>query len=107
MVLVAPAAVRVRRSRAASVRISPTVIASTPRASSAPAAVAAALMVASDAWAFLVSMIRPALAATSRAAASCAAVKGWQDSTSQPDCICVQCCRRRPLRVMSEVGAEV
>ena len=51
VVLVAPVAVRVRRSPAASVRISPTVIARTPRASSAPAAVAAALIVASEAWA--------------------------------------------------------
>ena len=57
---------------------------------SAPAAVAAALIVASEAWLFLDSMTRPALAAASCATASCAADKGCADSISQPDCICVQ-----------------
>src|SRR5262249_48034772 len=106
VVLVAPVAVRVRRSPAASVRISPTVRARTPRASSAPAAVAAALMVASDAWVFLASMTRPALAAASRASASWVAVSGWLELMSQPDCICLQWRRCRPVQVMNEVGSE-
>jgi hypothetical protein len=53
--------VSVRTSPAASVRIRPTAIASTPRAISAPATVTTVLIVPSAAWLFLDSMTRPAL----------------------------------------------
>ena len=106
VVLVAPMAVRVRTSPAASARIRPTHIASTPSAISAPAAVATVLIVASEAWVFLDSMTRPDLAAASRAAAICAAGSGRADSTIQPDWIWVQCQWRSPFRVISEVGSE-
>src|SRR5579863_5947979 len=100
-------AVSVRTSPAASARIRPTAIASTPRAISAPAAVATVLIVASDSWVFLDSMVRPDLAAVSRAAAICAGDTGRADWIIQPDWIWIQCSRRRPFGVIREVGAEV
>ena len=100
-------AVSVRTSPAASARIKPTHIASTPSAISAPAAVAAVLIVVSEAWVFLDSMTRPDLAAASRADAICAASSGRVEVTIQPDWILVQCQWRSPFRVTSEVGSEL
>ena len=101
---VAPVAVRVRRSPAASPRISPTVMARTPRASSSPAAVAPERMAVSWVWWSLVSTVMPASAATWRARATWAPVSGARASTSQPAGRGCHPCRRRPSRVTSEVG---
>ena len=58
---VAPAAVSVRISLAASLRIKPTVIASTPRASSMPIAIAAERSVSSPPCLSRASMVNPDL----------------------------------------------
>ena len=91
----------------ASLRISPMVIARMPSASSSPAAVAAERMTGSSSWLFLASMVRPASAAMSRAAASCALVRGWLVSMSQPARLGCQPDRRRPAGVINEVGEEL
>src|SRR6266542_3553472 len=106
ILLVAPVAVRVRRSPALSLRISPTVIARIASARRAPAAVAIAIGFAYEGLARWTSIVRPALAARSRAAVICLLVNGRLDSISQPDGICFQPWRRRPSRVMNEDGAR-
>jgi hypothetical protein len=105
ILFVAPVAVRVRRSPALSLRISPTVMARIASARRAPAAVAMAIGFAYDALSRRASIVRPARAASSRAAAICSLVNGRLDSTSQPDGICFQPWRRRPSTVTNEAGA--
>jgi len=69
-VLLAPAAVRMRRSLAASLRIKPTVLASTARARMMPAAVAPVLMAEKSGCPVEVSMRVSAASASRRAALS-------------------------------------
>ena len=102
--LVAPVAVRVRRSPPLSLRISPTVIARIASARSAPAPVAIAIGVANEALSCCTSIVRPAFAARLRAAAICSRVRGLLDSTSQPLATRCQPWRRRPSRVTNEDG---
>ena len=63
----APVAVSVRMSPEVSLRISPIVIASTPSATRMPTPVASLRTSSSDGVPFLVSIVRPAAAATRRA----------------------------------------
>ena len=73
---VAPVAVRVRRSPAPSLRISPTVMARIASARRAPAPVAMAMARRRRCASRCVSIVRPASAASSRAAATCSVVRG-------------------------------
>jgi len=73
--LLAPVAVNVRMSRPASLRMRPTVIASTPNATRIPAAVDQLRSGANDLGAERVSMTNPDDAAARRAASFCADVR--------------------------------
>ena len=108
---VAPVAVRVRRSPALSLRISPTVIARMASARMAPAAVAMA-MTSRRRLALSLDLDREAGVGRDVAGVGdLVARQGRLDSTSQPAGICFQPWRRRPSSVMkfggvAAVGAE-
>ena len=82
--LLAPVAVNVRRSRPVSLRMRPTVIASTPSATRMPAAVDQLRSGDNDFGAERVSITNPADAAARRAAAICAVVNALGARNSQP-----------------------
>ena len=106
--LVAPVAVRVRRSPTVSPRIRPTVIASTPRVKSMPIATVAERNVVKPPWLSRDSIVKPESAATSRASASCREVSGSLDSISQrPDGPTTQPRWRMPSGVIKDPGRDV
>ena len=84
VVLLAPVAVSVRRSPAASLRMRLTLMANTPRASAIPNTVAQLMMSDEDGASFFDSTVIPDAAATCRASSICAAVNGLDDWSSQP-----------------------
>ena len=105
--LLAPVAARVRRSLPVSLRISPTVMARTPRARAIPAAVDQFRKGASDAGLVLVSTYSPEVAAALRAVWIWAAVRAWGVWISHA---AGRACRPRVCMawlVMSVPGADV
>ena len=93
-------------SRPASLRMRPTVIASTPSATRIPAAVDQLRSGASDFGAERVSMTSPAEAAARRAASICAAVNADGARNSQPLGIAANPSACKPYGVISTVGSE-
>ena len=82
--MLAPVAASILRSRAVSLRIKPTVIASTLSAIRTPASVTSVRSWDKDACVDLSSMLTPAAAASCRAWLICPAVRGWRVCISQP-----------------------
>src|SRR5260370_42515734 len=106
----APVAVSVRRSRAASLRTRPTLMARMPSARMIPKIVAASMICASDGMLLRVSTLIPdAPAASCRALVTCAAVRPFGTVMSQP-AVVIELCRRRVViacSVITVFGAEV
>src|SRR5690348_11887343 len=105
--LLAPVAASVRRSLAVSLRIRPMLMPRMPRASAIPNTVAQVMISDEDGALDLVSMIRPALAAASRALLICAAVGGCGVVTSQPAGLALRWNWWTARSVITVFGADV
>src|ERR1700722_19462623 len=105
----APAAVSVRRSLAVSLRISPTLMARTPRARAMPKTVAQFTISDDDGASFFDSMFRSPAAASELALVNCGCVIALEARTVQPPRLfwLVRWRRRSALSVITVFGEDV
>ena len=105
--LLAPVAVRVRRSLAVSLRMRPTVMARMPSARTIPKTVAQLMISDDDGMLDLVSTVMPCAAAATLALAICPAVGGFGLWMSQPSGTACRPRVRMACSVITVLGADV